>query len=238
MRIIADTHTHTIISGDAFSTLLENIQMAAQRGMKYLCTTEHVYSVLYNAPQPSYFRSLHALPRSWEGVEIVRGVETNVIDYDGKVDMPQDLLNWLEWVIASMHVSSLKPLSVQSHTAAWVGVAKNPAIDVIGHIDDCRFDFDVDTVVKAFADNGKIVEINEQSEVVRPGSGKLLEDVLEACIKYDVPVVVCSDGHFVDKIAVFDRSIATLERMGFPEDHVLNADEARFAELLKGKRGF
>lgn len=238
MKIIADTHTHTIISGDAFSTLLENIHMAARRGMKYLCTTEHVCSALYNAPRPEYFRSLHALPRRWEDVEIVRGVEANVIDDEGRVDMPDDMMNWLEWVIASMHTSALPPRDARAHTRAWIGVAKNPAIDVIGHIDDHRFAFDVDTVVRAFADYGKIVEVNEQSAVVRPGSEALLQAVLEACVKYGVPIVVCSDAHFVDKVARFDRSVARLEAMGFPEDRILNADEARFAALLVEKRGF
>lgn len=238
MKIIADTHTHTIISGDAFSTLLENLREAATHGMKYLCATDHVCSALYNAPKPEYFHSLHALPRRWESIEIVRGVEANVIDYEGNVDMPDEMMNWLEWVIASMHTSALKPRDEKSHTAAWIGVAKNPAIDVIGHIDDHRFGFDVDTVIHAFADYGKIVEVNEQSAVVRPGSEALLQAVLEACEKYGVPIVVCSDAHFVDKIARFDRSIARLEAMGFPEERILNADEARFAALLVEKRGF
>ena len=39
MKIIADTHTHTIVSSDAFSTLYENVQAAKKRGMAHLCVT-------------------------------------------------------------------------------------------------------------------------------------------------------------------------------------------------------
>ena len=34
MKIIADTHTHTIVSGDAHSTLLENLRAAKEQGLK------------------------------------------------------------------------------------------------------------------------------------------------------------------------------------------------------------
>lgn len=237
MHIIADTHTHTIASGDAFSTLYENIQAAKKRGVKYLCMTEHVFSVLPGAPQPSYFKSQHALPREWEGVGLIRGVEANIIDYDGTLDMPEDILAWLDWVIASMHTSALKPASPEDHTRAWLRIAENPNVDVIGHCDDPRYGFDVDRVVRAFADNGKIVEVNNQSPVVRPGSREPGLAILAACKKYRVPIVVSSDGHFVSSIGVFDRSLELLEAAAFPEELVLNADEERFRAVLAAKMG-
>lgn len=236
MKIIADTHTHTIVSSDAFSTLYENVQAAKKRGMAHLCVTEHVFSVLPNAPRPEYFRCMHALPREIDGVEIVRGVEANVIGYDGALDMPADVLDWLEWVIASMHTAALAPAGVKEHTSAWLAIAENPSVDVIGHCDDPRFAFEIDPVARAFARNGKIVEVNEQSPVVRPGSEEICREMLRACMKYSVPVVVGSDAHFVDKVARFDHSLAVLEELGFPQELVLNADEERFVGLLAAKR--
>lgn len=235
MKIIADTHTHTIISGDAFCTLYDNVQMAKKMGMKYICVTEHVYTAVPNAPHPSYFKSMHALPRVWDDVGIVRGVEANVIDYNGAVDMPADILDWLDWVVASMHITALAPVGVKEHTSAWIGVAENPSIDVIGHSDDNRFPFDVDSVVRAFARYDKIVEVNEQSPIIRPGSEEMCKQILKCCMKYSVPVVVSSDAHFVDKIGVFDRSLALLDELRFPQDLVLNADEKRFSQLLAKK---
>ena len=36
-----DTHTHTVISGHAFSTLAENTAVAKKKGMYGICLTEH-----------------------------------------------------------------------------------------------------------------------------------------------------------------------------------------------------
>lgn len=41
MQIQVDTHTHTISSGHAYSTLIENAKLAKQNGMKMFCTTDH-----------------------------------------------------------------------------------------------------------------------------------------------------------------------------------------------------
>lgn len=40
MKIIADTHTHTIACGHVYSTLSENVVQAKARGLKYICHTE------------------------------------------------------------------------------------------------------------------------------------------------------------------------------------------------------
>ena len=41
MRIELDTHTHTLASGHAYSTISEMIDAAAQKGLKLLGITEH-----------------------------------------------------------------------------------------------------------------------------------------------------------------------------------------------------
>lgn len=41
MDIVVDSHTHTIASGHAYSTILENALAAKNKGLKLLCTTDH-----------------------------------------------------------------------------------------------------------------------------------------------------------------------------------------------------
>ena len=235
MKIIADTHTHTIISGDAHSTLLENIREGKKRGMQFLCATEHVNSVP-RAAAPAYFKSLCALPREFEGVRIVRGVEANIVNYDGQLDMPDDLLDWLDWVIASMHDVVIRPGTKEEHTKCWLKIAENPLVDIIGHCGDPRYAFDLDVVIPAFKRYGKVVEINNHSfEGGRVGSPEGCRKVAQACMKYGVPVVVSSDAHFAGSVGVFDHSLAMLRSIGFPEEMILNADAARFEKFLASK---
>lgn len=43
MKLLFDLHTHTVASGHAFSTLKENIEEAAAKGLKAMGTSDHYY---------------------------------------------------------------------------------------------------------------------------------------------------------------------------------------------------
>ena len=235
MQIIADTHTHTIVSGDAHSTLLENLRSAKVRGLRSLCITEHVNSIPRAAP-PEYFLSLCSVPDEYEGIRLIRGVEVNITSYAGKLDVPDAILSRLDWVIASLHDLVIEPGTRQEHTSCWLAIAENPLVDVIGHCGDPRYAFDLDTVIPAFGQFGKIVEINSHSFKGRAGSDVGCRQVALACMKYQVPVVVSSDAHFVDHIGHFDEALAMLTQIGFPEELILNADKKRFEACVQSRR--
>ena len=54
MKLLFDLHTHTVASGHAFSTLKENIEEAAAKGLKAMGTSDH-YSAMPGSAQPIYF---------------------------------------------------------------------------------------------------------------------------------------------------------------------------------------
>lgn len=235
MKIIADTHTHTFVSGDAHSTLLENILASKERGLTFLCITEHVNIFPY-APTPQYFKHMVSIPREHLGVQLIRGVEANIIDFAGTVDMPAEILAWLDIVIASFHDLIIDPGTVAEHTHAWLQVAENPDIDIIGHCGDPRYAFDIDQVVAKFAVHGKVVEINNHSFTARAGSREVCSAIAQACMRYTVPVVVSSDAHFVNNIGNFSDAIAMLTDIDFPHELVLNADVERFQRYIDSKK--
>ena len=169
MKIIADTHTHTIYSGDGFSTVLENLRAAKEKGLTHLCMTDHAHSVP-RAAAPAYFTKLFLVPRDFEGVTVLRGVEANIIGYDGTLDMPESILEGLDWVIASLHTEVIQPATKAEHTRCWAAVAENPLVDVIGHCGDPRYSFEIDPIVRLFGENGKVVEINNHSFHSRKGA--------------------------------------------------------------------
>lgn len=226
MRIIADTHTHTLVSGDAFSTITENITAAKAKGLKALAITDHTTSSP-SAPEALYFYNTIALPDVWEDVIILRGAEVNILDYKGKLDLPDSILENLEWVIASMHKVVMLPQSKKEHTHAWLSIAENPLVDVIGHCGDPAYPFELEPVLKAIKKNDKVIEINTHSPVGRPGSEPICIEIAKLCMKYSIPVVINSDAHFHGRIADFEKGIRLLETISFPEELVLNADLKR-----------
>ena len=64
MKILVDTHTHTIASDHAYSTVLENAAAAARAGLEALAVTDHT-PPLTDAPrhvafqEPARARSRH-----------------------------------------------------------------------------------------------------------------------------------------------------------------------------------
>ena len=101
MRIIADTHCHTIASTHAYSTWMENIHAAKEAGLSYLAITDHG-PTMPGSPGRWYFKNLKIIPRQVEGVFLLTGVECNVVDFDGTIDYVEDEHKNLDWVIASM----------------------------------------------------------------------------------------------------------------------------------------
>jgi len=237
MNIIADTHTHTIPSGHAHSTVLENAAEAARMGHKFLVISDHAPAIP-GAPSELYFRALrNVLPEAALGVYLIFGCEVNVLDGSGALDLPPDILDKLDLVIASMHTPTFPPADAETHTRAWLAVAANPSVDVIGHCGDSRYPFDYEAAVRAFREHGKVVEINAHSFRVRKGSHENCRAIARLLKQYEVPVVVSSDAHFAPYVGKVDASLDVLRDVDFPEELVLNADAARFARWISQKSG-
>ena len=132
MKIVADTHTHTVASNHAYSTILENAKFASEIGLKVMAMTDHA-PLAGDSPHLWYFHNIYTVPDELFGVQILHGVEADIIDFSGKLDLDDHELERLEWVIASIHSSCMPQGSVDEITNAYLGAAKNKNVDVIGH---------------------------------------------------------------------------------------------------------
>lgn len=236
IKLIGDTHTHTVATDHAFSTIGENTLSAREKGLGYLCLTEHTPQ-MPGGPSELFFSCMRNLPRRMNGVVVIRGAELNIMDYKGGVDLPPWLLQQLEWVIASYHRPCLPTATELEHTRGWVAIAENPDIDVIGHCGDPRYPFERKTVLQAFKDGGKIVEINAHSFYARKGSRENCTQIAILCAELGIPIVVSSDAHTADAIGDVAPALEMLETIGFPEELILNANEARFQETIRRTGG-
>ena len=74
MRILMDLHTHTVASGHAYSTIMENAKAAAEKGLEGIAMTDHGPAMPGGA-HLYHFWNLTALPQQIAGVRVLRGVE-------------------------------------------------------------------------------------------------------------------------------------------------------------------
>ena len=234
MNIIGDMHTHTLASTHAYSTITENCKSAAEKGIKIIAMTDH-WGEMPDSPHIWHFDNLRVLPRHICGVTVLRGVETNILNNEGELDMPRKTLEKLEWVVASMHRQVYEPSTVQNHTVAYLKAAEDPIVDVIGHCTTSMFPIDFEKCIKKFKECGKLVEINESSILYKKGSYENSYEVLQLCKKYEVPVVFDSDAHYCELIGVVDTAKKIASEVGFPERLVINSDFDRLTEYIHRK---
>ncbi len=232
MKILTDTHTHTNCSDHAFSTVAENLAMAKQRGLDLICMTDHAPAIP-DAPHIWHFSTMHDLPKEVDGVRLLKGIEANVLDDEGHLDVPGSLLERADMVIASMHTPCYHSASKEAHTAAWMNVIQNPYVTILGHTGDQRFDFDHETVIAAAKKANKCIEINNHSFEARAGSRENCRDIALICKRLGTKIVVSSDAHNCYQVGIFDHAIAMLEEIDFPEELIMNVDGARFLAFLK-----
>ena len=234
MNIIGDMHTHTLASTHAYSTITENCKSAAEKGIRIIAMTDH-WGEMPDSPHIWHFDNLRVLPRHICGVTVLRGVETNILNNEGELDMPRKTLENLEWVVASMHRQVYEPSTVRNHTVAYLKAAEDPIVDVIGHCTTAMFPIDFEKCIKKFKECGKLVEINESSILYKKGSYENSYEVLKLCKKYEVPVVFDSDAHYCELIGVVDTAKKIASEVGFPERLVINSDFDRLAEFIRRK---
>lgn len=233
MNIIADTHCHTIASGHAYSTIEELIRVAVQKNLYAIAITDHG-RLMPGSPAKWYFKNLHAIPHKVNNVLILRGIEANVYDYDGNLDIDPEEINELDWVIASMHKHILPPPKSQDQcTEAWLKIAKNPKVNVIAHSGSQLYKYDYEKVIPEFGANGKLVEINNATFNIRRDFIKNCKTIAQVCMKHYVPIVVNSDAHSSFQVGEHSNALAMLKEINFPDELIINANVNRFKNYLK-----
>ena len=220
-----DTHMHTIPSGHAYSTIREMAEMAIEHGLDAIVVTEHGPN-MPGSCQSFYFENLKVLPRERYGINTFFGVELNILNSDGEVDLPERLLKRMDLTIASIHTPCFqKERSKEEVTKAYINAMNNPYINVIGHPDDSRFPIDYEQLVKCAKETGTLLEINNSSmreDNNRVNSIENVKEMLGYCKKYQVPVVVGSDAHVDLDVGRFGLVDKIFEECDFPEELVVS----------------
>ncbi|MBB6716118.1 phosphatase [Clostridium gasigenes] len=236
MNYLSDLHTHTIVSGHAYSTLIENVKQCSEKGMKILGVSDHG-PTMPGAPHTWYFHNLRVLPRVINNVIILRGCESNILSVEGDLDIGDHPS--LDYLIASLHEVCFKPKTKEENTNAVLNVLdRYSSIQILGHIGNPSYELDFDKILKKAKDKDVMIEINNSSLLgnSRKGSDIICKNIALLCKKYGVKIILSSDSHFCTTIGVFDNAIKMLREIEMPEELIMNAPSKLLAQLhSKGK---
>ncbi|MBE6255701.1 MAG: phosphatase [Prevotella sp.] len=224
MKTLFDPHTHTIASGHAYSTLQEMAHAAAEKGIQVLGITEHAPGIPGTC-DPIYFRNLHVVPREMYGVRLLLGVELNILNTTGRLDLDEHHYRCCDIRIAGMHSLCWEGGTAAQNTEGMLAAIHNPWTHIISHPGDGTAELRFEPIVLAARDTHTLLEINSSSmipsrhkEVARPNN----LEILRLCRKYDVPVVLGSDAHISFSIADYRYALPLLAETDFPDELVMN----------------
>lgn len=237
MKIEVDSHSHTIASGHAYSTLAENIAAAAAAGISLLASTEHG-PAMPGAPHPWYFMNMRVIPRNLGVVTILRGIEANICNMAGELDIDDTLHSQLDVVLGALHEPVLAPSTAADHTRAIIAAITSGRIDILAHGGNPAFPIDLDAVAEAAAIHQVLIEINNSSFTTsRRGSAKNCAALAEAVARRDGCLTFGSDAHIACNIGQFSECRSLVRSVGFPEERIVSRSKESFlAHLAKRRR--
>jgi DNA polymerase (family 10) len=225
-----DLHTHSHWSADGKSTLEQMLEAAVARGYEYYAVTDHSH-YLREGRLGEQLEEIERLRGRFPGLRILAGVEAN-IRASGEVDVPEEDLRLLDWVVASVHnAPDSRP------TERVLEAMANPYVDCIGHLTGRRIgrrpprDVGVERVIEEALATGTFLEINGQPDRLD------LRDVhARAAKEAGLKLVVSSDAHEVRAQAYLELAVAQARRGWLTKADVVNARTWKQLEKLRRKR--
>ena len=244
MLLYGDYHTHTTYSrhGHGKGTVLENASVAADKGLKQIAITDHGFNHEFYGIRRKDIPELKEdilNAREVTGVDILLGVEANLISLDGNVDVREEdyefldiflmgyhrmvktttfkdkvLLNWANDMAKIFRPSMEK---INRNTTAFLKALDKYPIDIITHL---NYGFETDTiaVAKMAKQKGVYVELN----------GKRInftDDEILTMASEGVKFIVNSDAHRPERVGEVNNGLDTIYRLNIPLSQVANVDK-------------
>ncbi len=234
MLIAVDTHTHSVASSHAYSTVTELARAAAAKNLAGFVLTDHGPTMPGEA-HSWHFGNLRVIPSPLEGVRFFKGIEANILD-DGRLDLSDHELSRLDFILAGFHEVCWASQGRAANTATLIAALANPWVAAISHPGNPAFPIDLAAVVNAAREHGKALEINNSSFTVRHGCYENCRTIAALCAQTGTRVVVGSDAHYHADVGNFTKALSVLDEVGLPEALVVNATLDRFEAFLAERK--
>jgi DNA polymerase (family 10) len=228
-------HCHTVYS-DGRNTVLEMARAAEALGMEYITITDH-------SPTASYAGGLEVdrLKRQWDeiaaaqeqvSVRLLRGTESDILA-DGSLDYPDEILEQLDVVVASIH--NRYRMDEEEMTRRVVRAMRHPAFKIWGHalgrLIENRPPFAArgEQNLDAAAESRAAVEVNGD-----PYRLDMEPRWIREARKRRIPFVLSTDAHSTSGLGNLRYAVGIARRGGVRRREVLNTRAAAaFARAVR-----
>jgi DNA polymerase (family X) len=231
-----DLHCHTTWS-DGRGTVEEMGRAARALGYEYLAICDHTVSVsvVPGLTADDVRRQAEEIAAANEALapfRILRGIECD-IRADGTLDLPDDVLAELDWVMASVHAGQRG--TKDQLTMRTLAAVENPNVSAISHPTGRLIDrrppnaVDLDRLFEACAETGTALETNGL-----PDRLDLRDRHIRLAIEAGVPIVVSTDAHSARGLGNIILAVGTARRGWATAPDVVNTRP--LADLLRSRK--
>ena len=236
--IRGDLHLHTVWS-DGAGTVSEMAEAAMEAGYEYIAVTDHSQalsvarglSVKSLREQIDEIRSVNEeLSKRDRPFKILTGIEVDIMA-DGRLDLTEEVLKELDWVVASVH--SGFDMDEERMTGRVLRAFETGLVDVLAHptgrLIGVRepFRVDMERVMDGAAEASVAMEVNSFPERL-----DLKDTHCRLAREKGVKVVISTDSHSASNFGNMVYGVHTARRGGLTKEDVLNTGGVE--ELLKG----
>ena len=219
-----DVHSHTNWS-DGKATMLEMARGAEAMGYRYFAVTDHsprikVVNGLGAERLLAQSREMAEVQAQVDDVTLLQGIEVDILE-DGTLDLPDEVLELLDVVIASPHVKLRQEPAAM--TARMLRAVSNPHVDVVGHPTGRRpgaregATYDFQAVFKEAARHNVALEID-----CDPARMDLSPEMARLALESGCSFALDADAHMPAELAYVPMAAWMARRAGIPQDRILN----------------
>jgi DNA polymerase (family 10) len=236
--IKGDLHVHSKWS-DGSHTFEQLVEASKEHGYSYFALTDHSQGLgvargLTVERLAEQKREIDTLNKKLKNIRILHGTEVDIRS-DGTLDFPDDVLQTLDLVVASIH-SGFKQTKEQL-TSRIVAAMKNPYVSIIAHPtgrligERDAYEVDMDEILKTAKETGTAMEINAY-----PLRLDLSDIYAKKAKELRIPIVISTDAHVTTQFNFMSYGVSIARRSWLEKEDVANTLEVR--QLLKKLKPF
>jgi len=231
-----DLHMHTTES-DGRATLAEMAEAARERGLDYIAITDHSKSLamtngLDEKRAVAFAHQVREMNQKELGLRVFSGLECDIMR-DGAMDLSNDALAELDWVVGSVH--SYMNLEPAEMTDRLLRALECPSLRAIGHptgrilLHRDPFPFDFEAVAAEAARRNVYLEINASPERLDLSATLIRTAKAKGC-----KFVISTDAHHPKHLANMSYGVRMARRGRLEAGDILNTRSADdFAKAIR-----
>lgn len=231
--IKGDLQMHSVHS-DGLASIRRMAEKAMDLGYSYIAITDHSQSLhVAHGVTPDRMKAQHdeidALNEEFDGrFYIFKAAEVDIMK-DGSLDYPDEILEKLDFVLASVH-QGMK-MDKKRMTSRIVKAVRHPLAHCLAHPSGRligrrpEMEIDWELVFQAAKESGAAIEIN-----AHPSRLDLNETRCKKARDMGIPIMINTDAHSPDQMELMEYGVSTARRGWLRKEDVLNTlptDEIR-----------